>query len=77
MLRPGPLTASPTWQVNDTPFQNLTREEAVQFLQGLPPGEEIELVTQRKQDSECVRIHGPVSLCVPTEHWPPDCVARC
>ncbi|XP_063476780.1 tight junction protein ZO-3 isoform X5 [Symphalangus syndactylus] len=37
-------------QVNDTPFQNLTREEAVQFLLGLPPGEEMELVTQRKQD---------------------------
>uniref|UniRef100_A0A2K5MZ31 Tight junction protein 3 n=1 Tax=Cercocebus atys TaxID=9531 RepID=A0A2K5MZ31_CERAT len=37
-------------QVNDVPFQNLTREEAVQFLLGLPPGEEMELVTQRKQD---------------------------
>ncbi|XP_058916160.1 tight junction protein ZO-3 isoform X2 [Kogia breviceps] len=37
-------------QVNDTPFQNLTREEAVQFLLQLPPGEEVELVTQRKQD---------------------------
>ncbi|XP_058393538.1 tight junction protein ZO-3 isoform X1 [Diceros bicornis minor] len=37
-------------QVNDTPFRNLTREEAVQFLLGLPPGEEVELVTQRKQD---------------------------
>ncbi|KAF5915398.1 hypothetical protein HPG69_012086, partial [Diceros bicornis minor] len=36
--------------VNDTPFRNLTREEAVQFLLGLPPGEEVELVTQRKQD---------------------------
>ncbi|XP_054985025.1 tight junction protein ZO-3 [Sorex araneus] len=37
-------------QVNDTPFRNLTREEAVQFLLGLPAGEEVELVTQRKQD---------------------------
>ncbi|XP_029421235.1 tight junction protein ZO-3 isoform X2 [Nannospalax galili] len=37
-------------QVNDTPFRNLTREEAVQFLLGLPAGEDIELVTQRKQD---------------------------
>ncbi|XP_048197956.1 tight junction protein ZO-3 isoform X2 [Perognathus longimembris pacificus] len=37
-------------QVNDTPFRNLTREEAVQFLMGLPTGEVIELVTQRKQD---------------------------
>uniref|UniRef100_A0A2K5DMK1 Tight junction protein 3 n=1 Tax=Aotus nancymaae TaxID=37293 RepID=A0A2K5DMK1_AOTNA len=37
-------------QVNDVPFQNLTREEAVQFLLGLPPGEEMELLTQRKQD---------------------------
>lgn len=40
------------WQVNDMPFQNLTREEAVQVLLGLPLGEEVELVTQRKQDSE-------------------------
>lgn len=37
-------------QVNDTPFRNLTREEAVQFLLGLQPGEEVELITQRKQD---------------------------
>uniref|UniRef100_A0A8C0QNC4 Tight junction protein 3 n=1 Tax=Canis lupus familiaris TaxID=9615 RepID=A0A8C0QNC4_CANLF len=37
-------------QVNDVPFRNLTREEAVQFLVALPPGEEVELVTQRKQD---------------------------
>lgn len=44
----------PSWQVNDVPFRNLTREEAVQFLLGLPPGEEVTLVTQRKQDSECV-----------------------
>lgn len=41
-----------TWQVNDVPFRNLTREEAVQVLLGLPLGEEVELVTQRKQDSE-------------------------
>ncbi|XP_004865915.1 tight junction protein ZO-3 isoform X3 [Heterocephalus glaber] len=37
-------------QVNDTPFRSLTREEAVQFLLGLPPGEDVELLTQRKQD---------------------------
>ncbi|XP_032739448.1 tight junction protein ZO-3 isoform X1 [Lontra canadensis] len=37
-------------QVNDVPFRNLTREEAVQFLLGLPPGEEVTLVTQQKQD---------------------------
>ncbi|XP_036315773.1 tight junction protein ZO-3 isoform X1 [Pipistrellus kuhlii] len=37
-------------QVNEVPFQNLTREEAVQVLLGLPLGEEVELVTQRKQD---------------------------
>ncbi|XP_039734277.1 tight junction protein ZO-3 isoform X1 [Pteropus medius] len=37
-------------QVNDVPFRNLTREEAVQVLLGLPLGEEVELVTQRKQD---------------------------
>ncbi|XP_074060158.1 tight junction protein ZO-3 isoform X2 [Macrotis lagotis] len=37
-------------QVNDQTFQSLTREEAVQYLLGLPRGEEIELVTQRKQD---------------------------
>uniref|UniRef100_F6WP06 Tight junction protein 3 n=2 Tax=Monodelphis domestica TaxID=13616 RepID=F6WP06_MONDO len=37
-------------QVNEQLFQSLTREEAVQYLLGLPPGEEIELVTQRKQD---------------------------
>ncbi|XP_021100587.1 tight junction protein ZO-3 isoform X2 [Heterocephalus glaber] len=29
---------------------SLTREEAVQFLLGLPPGEDVELLTQRKQD---------------------------
>ncbi|KAL1783649.1 tight junction protein ZO-3 [Sigmodon hispidus] len=37
-------------QVNGMPFRNLTREEAVQFLLELPPGEEMELVTQSKQD---------------------------
>ncbi|KAM6217788.1 tight junction protein ZO-3 isoform 2-T2 [Rhynchocyon petersi] len=37
-------------QANDRSFRNLTREEAVQFLLGLPPGEDVELVTQRKQD---------------------------
>ncbi|XP_053436069.1 tight junction protein ZO-3 isoform X2 [Nycticebus coucang] len=37
-------------QANGMPFQSLTREEAVQFLLGLPPGEEIELLTQQKQD---------------------------
>ncbi|NWX94194.1 ZO3 protein, partial [Nothoprocta pentlandii] len=37
-------------QVNDTRFQNLTREEAVQYLMSLPPGEEVTLRTQRKQD---------------------------
>nr|Q9QXY1.1 RecName: Full=Tight junction protein ZO-3; AltName: Full=Tight junction protein 3; AltName: Full=Zona occludens protein 3; AltName: Full=Zonula occludens protein 3 [Mus musculus]AAF24175.1 tight junction-associtated protein ZO-3 [Mus musculus] len=35
-------------QVNGMPFRNLTREEAVQFLLGLPPGEDMELVTQSK-----------------------------
>ncbi|XP_066840074.1 tight junction protein ZO-3 isoform X4 [Anser cygnoides] len=37
-------------QVNDTSFQNLTREEAVQYLLNLPPGEEITLRIQSKQD---------------------------
>ncbi|NXS99417.1 ZO3 protein, partial [Jacana jacana] len=37
-------------QVNDTSFQNLTREEAVEFLMRLPPGEDIVLWTQSKQD---------------------------
>ncbi|KFV78725.1 Tight junction protein ZO-3, partial [Struthio camelus australis] len=37
-------------QVNDTSFQNLTREEAVQYLMSLPPGEEVMLQTQSKQD---------------------------
>ncbi|XP_039942680.1 tight junction protein ZO-3 isoform X1 [Hirundo rustica] len=37
-------------QVNDTSFQNLTREEAVEYLMALPPGEEVTLRTQSKQD---------------------------
>ncbi|XP_040593414.1 tight junction protein ZO-3 isoform X2 [Mesocricetus auratus] len=37
-------------QVNGMPFRNLTREEAVQFLLELPPGEDMELVAQSKQD---------------------------
>ncbi|KGL89672.1 Tight junction protein ZO-3, partial [Charadrius vociferus] len=37
-------------QVNDTSFQNLTREEAVEYLMKLPPGEDITLWTQSKQD---------------------------
>uniref|UniRef100_A0A8D2DUQ6 Tight junction protein 3 n=1 Tax=Sciurus vulgaris TaxID=55149 RepID=A0A8D2DUQ6_SCIVU len=37
-------------QVNGTPFRSLTREEAVGFLLGLPPGEDVELLMQRKQD---------------------------
>ncbi|NXW46788.1 ZO3 protein, partial [Nyctiprogne leucopyga] len=37
-------------QVNGTSFQNLTREEAVQYLMSLPLGEDITLWTQRKQD---------------------------
>ncbi|KAF6307288.1 tight junction protein 3 [Rhinolophus ferrumequinum] len=37
-------------QVNNMPFRNLTREEAVQVLLGLPLGKEVELVMQRKQD---------------------------
>lgn len=40
------------WQVNDTSFQSLTREEAVEYLMSLPPGEDIVLRTQSKQDSE-------------------------
>ena len=39
-------------QVNDTSFQNLTREEAVEYLMSLPLGEDITLWTQSKQDSE-------------------------
>ncbi|XP_056191180.1 tight junction protein ZO-3 isoform X4 [Falco biarmicus] len=37
-------------QVNTTSFQNLTREEAVEYLMSLPPGEDITLWTQSKQD---------------------------
>ncbi|KAM9112348.1 tight junction protein ZO-3 [Pangshura tecta] len=37
-------------QVNDTSFQSLTREDAVQNLLSLPPGEEVVLLTQGKQD---------------------------
>ncbi|NXD02765.1 ZO3 protein, partial [Certhia familiaris] len=37
-------------QVNDTSFRNLTREEAVEYLMALPPGEEVTLWTQSKQD---------------------------
>ncbi|XP_068277076.1 tight junction protein ZO-3 [Nyctibius grandis] len=37
-------------QVNDTSFQNLTREEAVEYLMRLPPGEDITLWAQSKQD---------------------------
>ncbi|NXG65192.1 ZO3 protein, partial [Hemiprocne comata] len=37
-------------QVNDTSFQNLTREEAVEYLMSLPPGEAVTLWTQSKQD---------------------------
>ncbi|XP_064030917.1 tight junction protein ZO-3 isoform X4 [Pogoniulus pusillus] len=37
-------------QVNTTSFQNLTREEAVQYLMNLPLGEDVTLWTQSKQD---------------------------
>uniref|UniRef100_A0A8C9EIH2 Tight junction protein 3 n=1 Tax=Pavo cristatus TaxID=9049 RepID=A0A8C9EIH2_PAVCR len=37
-------------QVNGTSFQNLTREEAVQYLMRLPPGEDVTLRIQSKQD---------------------------
>nr|XP_031363009.1 tight junction protein ZO-3 [Lonchura striata domestica] len=37
-------------QVNGTSFQNLTREEAVEYLMALPPGEEVTLLIQSKQD---------------------------
>uniref|UniRef100_A0A7M4F1F1 Tight junction protein 3 n=1 Tax=Crocodylus porosus TaxID=8502 RepID=A0A7M4F1F1_CROPO len=37
-------------QVNDTSFQSLPREDAVQYLLSLPPGEEVVLQTQCKQD---------------------------
>ncbi|NXM23434.1 ZO3 protein, partial [Oxyruncus cristatus] len=38
------------WQVNDTSFQHLTREEAVEHLMALPLGEEVTLWTQSKPD---------------------------
>ncbi|XP_042334855.1 tight junction protein ZO-3 isoform X2 [Sceloporus undulatus] len=37
-------------QVNERRFHNMTREEAVQFLMELPPGEEVTLHVQNKQD---------------------------
>ncbi|NXU92602.1 ZO3 protein, partial [Xiphorhynchus elegans] len=37
-------------QVNDTSFQHLTREEAVEYLMALPLGEEVTLCIQSKQD---------------------------
>ncbi|NXS62766.1 ZO3 protein, partial [Brachypteracias leptosomus] len=37
-------------QVNNTSFQNLTREEAVEYLMSLPPGEDITMQTQSKQN---------------------------
>ncbi|XP_054031146.1 tight junction protein ZO-3 [Dryobates pubescens] len=37
-------------QVNSTSFQNLTREEAVEYLMSLPPGEDVVLWAQSKQD---------------------------
>lgn len=48
----GPCPSGFLWQVNDTSFQNLTREEAVEHLMRLPPGEDVTLWTQSKQDSE-------------------------
>lgn len=57
------LTRALSWQVNGMPFRNLTREEAVQFLLGLPPGEDIELITQSKQDSECLSLWASLAEC--------------
>ncbi|KAJ6655188.1 hypothetical protein lerEdw1_005666 [Lerista edwardsae] len=37
-------------QVNEKVFQNVTREEAIKYLLELPPGEEVTLYTQNKQD---------------------------
>uniref|UniRef100_K7G5T4 Tight junction protein 3 n=1 Tax=Pelodiscus sinensis TaxID=13735 RepID=K7G5T4_PELSI len=37
-------------QVNETSFQSLTREEAAQYLLSVPPGDEVVLLTQSKQD---------------------------
>lgn len=52
VLLAGPRANAFLWQVNDTSFQNLTREEAVEYLMALPPGEEVTLWIQSKQDSE-------------------------
>uniref|UniRef100_A0A8C5SZB1 Tight junction protein 3 n=1 Tax=Laticauda laticaudata TaxID=8630 RepID=A0A8C5SZB1_LATLA len=38
------------WQVNEKPFQNLIREDAVQYLMELLPGEEVTFHVQNKQD---------------------------
>nr|XP_009930578.1 PREDICTED: tight junction protein ZO-3-like [Opisthocomus hoazin] len=40
----------PPYPVNDTSFQNLTREEALEYLMRLPPGKDVTLRTQSKQD---------------------------
>ncbi|KAM6993267.1 tight junction protein ZO-3 isoform 2-T2 [Passerculus sandwichensis] len=51
-------------QVNDTSFQNVTREEAVEYLMALPPGEEVTLWIQSKQDTSFKRpvvILGPIA----------------
>uniref|UniRef100_A0A8D0HGC4 Tight junction protein 3 n=1 Tax=Sphenodon punctatus TaxID=8508 RepID=A0A8D0HGC4_SPHPU len=37
-------------QVNEALFQSLTREEAVQYLLELPPGEDVVILTQSKED---------------------------
>ncbi|KAE8631371.1 hypothetical protein XENTR_v10001169 [Xenopus tropicalis] len=37
-------------QVNDTSFHNLTREDAVQYLMGLPQNEDVIFLTQGKED---------------------------
>lgn len=52
VLLAGPCPSAFLWQVNDTSFQNVTREEAVEYLMALPPGEEVTLWIQSKQDSE-------------------------
>nr|XP_036874214.1 tight junction protein ZO-3 [Manis javanica] len=67
-------------QVNDTPMRNLTREEAVQVLLGLPPGAEVELATQRRQDvfRQVVQARAGDSFYVRThfelEPSPPSCL---
>lgn len=48
----GQCPSAVVWQVNTTSFQNLTREEAVQYLMNLPLGEDVTVWTQSKQDSE-------------------------